>query len=58
MDPIFWPYLVAFWANANADGTSTTEVVHHATTADYIVIGAMALVACAIVAWIVRPREY
>lgn len=56
MDPIFWPYLLAFWANAN--GTSTTEVVHHATTADYIVIGVMALVACAIVAWIVRPREY
>ena len=58
MDPIFWPYLVAFWANANADGSSTTEVVHHATTADYIIIGVMVLVATAIVSWICRPNDY
>ena len=56
MDSNFWPYILALWANANANGTSTTEVVHHATTADYIIIGMMILVACAIVAWIVRPR--
>ena len=58
MDPIFWPYLLAFWANANADGTSTTEVVHHATTTDYIIIGVMVLVAIAIVSWICRPSKY
>ena len=57
MDPIFWPYILALWANANANGTSTTEVVHHTTTADYIVIGVMVLVATAIVSWICPPSK-
>ena len=58
MNQVVWPYLLAFWTNANANGTSTAEVVHHATTADYIIIGVMVLVATAIVSWICRPNDY
>ena len=57
MDPIFWPYVLALWANTNANNTFTTEVIHRSTTADYIVIGVMILVATTIVSWICHPSK-
>lgn len=57
MNPNLWPYLLVLWSNANANGTSTVEVVHHTTTADYILIGVMVIGAIAIVSAICRPTK-
>lgn len=57
MNPNLWPYLLVLWSNANANGTSTIEVVHHTTTADYILIGVMVIGAIAIVSAICRPTK-